>query len=143
MGGARQSGSGGGLAPQASPPSTEEVSLPAGAICYLEIPTTDVERSAEFYTRIFGWSIRVRGDGARAFDDTTGAVSGTWIAGRPAGRDAGVLTYIMVENVEKSLAAIAESGGEVVTPRTSLGPGGQAYGTFRDPAGNLFGVYQD
>jgi predicted enzyme related to lactoylglutathione lyase len=47
-----------------------------GKICYLEMPATDVVRSADFYKRVFGWNIRKRGDGSIAFDDTTGQVSG-------------------------------------------------------------------
>lgn len=41
-----------------------------GKICYVEIPTTDVNASADFYTRAFGWQTRQRGDGSTAFDDT-------------------------------------------------------------------------
>ena len=29
--------------------------LANGKICYIEIPSTDVARSADFYTRVFGW----------------------------------------------------------------------------------------
>ena len=29
-----------------------------GKICYIEIPATDIERSAEFYGKVFGWRIR-------------------------------------------------------------------------------------
>ena len=47
-----------------------------GKICYIEIPATDIAQSAEFYRRAFGWSTRQRGDGATAFDDTVGQVSG-------------------------------------------------------------------
>ena len=54
-----------------------------GKICYIEIPATDVGPSADFYKRVFGWSFRKRGDGSTAFDDTVGAVSGTWVLGRP------------------------------------------------------------
>ncbi len=31
-----------------------------GKICYLEIPATDIARSAEFYRSAFGWNIRKR-----------------------------------------------------------------------------------
>jgi len=48
-----------------------------GKICYIEMPATDIARSAEFYKGVFGWNIRKRGDGSTAFDDTTGEVSGT------------------------------------------------------------------
>jgi predicted enzyme related to lactoylglutathione lyase len=44
----------------------------SGKICYIEIPATDIQRSAEFYTKLFGWTTRKRGDGHLAFDDTTG-----------------------------------------------------------------------
>ncbi len=68
-----------------------------GKICYIEIPAIDVERSAVFYEEVFGWNIRPRGDGATAFDDTTGEVSGTWVTGRPSSTDPGLLIYVMVE----------------------------------------------
>ena len=57
--------------------------LADGKICYIEMPATDIARSAEFYKGVFGWNIRKRGDGSTAFDDTTGEVSGTWVLGRP------------------------------------------------------------
>lgn len=31
-----------------------------GKICYVEMPATDIERSAEFYKRVFGWHTRTR-----------------------------------------------------------------------------------
>src|SRR5881394_3407903 len=67
---------------------------PHGKICYIEIPANDVRRSSEFYEKVFGWRLRKRGDGAIAFDDTTGGVSGTWIAGRPPASAPGLLIYI-------------------------------------------------
>jgi uncharacterized protein len=41
-----------------------------GKLCYIEIPAVDVVRSAEFYRQAFGWTLRQRGDGSTAFDDT-------------------------------------------------------------------------
>ena len=40
-----------------------------GKICYIEIPAVDIDASAAFYTEVFGWAIRTRGDGRKAFDD--------------------------------------------------------------------------
>jgi predicted enzyme related to lactoylglutathione lyase len=42
-----------------------------GKICYIEMPATDIARSAEFYEQGFGWNIRQRDNGSIAFDDTT------------------------------------------------------------------------
>ncbi|HEV2836580.1 MAG TPA: VOC family protein, partial [Pyrinomonadaceae bacterium] len=66
-----------------------------GKICYLEIPANHLARSIEFYEKIFGWKTRRRGDGQVAFDDGVGEVSGTWVTGRPASSEAGLLIYIM------------------------------------------------
>ena len=29
-----------------------------GKICYIEIPALDIQRSADFYAKVFGWEIR-------------------------------------------------------------------------------------
>jgi predicted enzyme related to lactoylglutathione lyase len=116
--------------------------MPDGKICYLEIPATDVEASAGFYSSVFAWTVRVRGDGAKAFNDTTGAVSGSWVVGRPPAREPGILTYIMVDGIEATLKKVVAAGGRLETPFTKIGPGGDAFATFRDPAGNLLGLYQ-
>ena len=60
-----------------------------GKVCYIEIPALNVRRSAEFYSRVFGWKARERGDGSLAFDDATGQVSGAWVLGRPASAEPG------------------------------------------------------
>ena len=59
--------------------------LANGKICYVEMPATDIARSADFYRRVFGWQIRQRGDGSTAFDDTVGEVSGAWVTGLGVG----------------------------------------------------------
>jgi predicted enzyme related to lactoylglutathione lyase len=56
--------------------------LANGKICYIEIPAVEINRSTDFYAKIFGWRIRRRGDGQIAFDDATGEVSGTWVINR-------------------------------------------------------------
>src|SRR5258705_13226545 len=62
-----------------------------GKICYLEIPTADIARSVSFYQAVFGWVTRRRGDGATAFDDGAGEVSGGWVTGRPSSPTPGLL----------------------------------------------------
>jgi predicted enzyme related to lactoylglutathione lyase len=112
-----------------------------GKICYLEIPATDVRRSSEFYEKVFGWRTRRRGDGSIAFDDTTGEVSGTWALGRLPASAPGLLFYIMVDSVEASAAAVVAQGGEIVQPIGMDAP--EITARFRDPAGNVIGLYQE
>lgn len=112
----------------------------AGKICYLEIPSTDAARSADFYSRVFGWTIRKRGDGATAFDDTTGLVSGAWISGRRP-QDPGLVVYILVHNAEATIEKLITHGAEIVQPIG--GDPGQLTARFRDPEGNILAIYQE
>ena len=112
-----------------------------GKICYVEIPATDVETSAAFYEAVFGWNVRQRGDGATAFDDTTGEVSGAWVTGRPQAAEPGLLVYIMVDDAVATVDAVVEHGGEIVQP-IGVDPG-EITARFRDPAGNVIGIYQE
>src|SRR5436190_23062193 len=88
-----------------------------GKICYLEIPATNVEASSGFYQKVFGWNIRTRGDGAIAFDDGVGEVSGAWVLNRkPFGEPPGLLIYIMVDSVAATIDAVIANGGVIVQP---------------------------
>src|SRR2546430_11887224 len=115
--------------------------LSNGKICYLEIPAVDVRRSAEFYEKVFGWRIRQRGDGATAFDDTTGAVSGAWVVGRPPATSPGLLIYIMCDSVAATIELITVHGGEIVQTIGADAP--EITARFRDPAGNVIGLYYE
>jgi predicted enzyme related to lactoylglutathione lyase len=111
-----------------------------GKICYVEIPATDIARSAEFYKRVFGWNIRQRGDGSTSFDDTVGEVSGAWVLGRPPAARPGLLIHVMVDSVVATLDAIVANGGEIVQQIGADAP--EITARFRDPAGNVIGLCQ-
>jgi len=112
-----------------------------GKICYLEIPATDVVRSADFYTKVFGWQTRQRGDGHLAFDDGVGQVSGAWVKGRPPQGGPGLMVYIMVDDAAAAVKAIVAHGGEIVQPIGGDAP--EITARFKDPAGNVLAVYQE
>lgn len=112
-----------------------------GKICYIEIPATDVARSADFYSRVFGWQIRQRGDGATAFDDAVGQVSGAWVTGRPAAAQPGFMIYIWVDSVAATVDAVVANGCEIVQRIGADAP--EITARFRDPGGNVVGLYQE
>jgi predicted enzyme related to lactoylglutathione lyase len=112
-----------------------------GKICYLEVPASNVAKSASFYAKVFGWRMRTRGNGTQAFDDVTGAVSGAFVVGRPASTNPGLLVYIMVDSVEDTCKTIEASGGTIVQPLGADAP--ELTARFRDPGGNVLGVYQE
>ncbi len=115
--------------------------LANGKICYIEMPATDIQRSAEFYQNVFGWQTRRRGDGALAFDDGVGQVSGTWVLGRPSAGTPGLMVYIMVDDAETTVAKIEASGGKIVQPIGGDAP--EVTARFCDPGGNVLGIYQE
>ena len=116
--------------------------MPHGKICYLEIPAKTAQASADFYSSIFGWEVRKRGDGELAFDDA-GGVSGTWVKETDRTRDERTRTYIMVDDIAKTLKQIEKEGGRVLTGRTAIGSGMGAFAIFADPVGNEFGLYEE
>jgi predicted enzyme related to lactoylglutathione lyase len=112
-----------------------------GKICYLELPAQDVDQSASFYTTVLGWKTRRRGDGALAFDDGVGGVSGTWVTGRPPAAQPGLLVYVMVDDIEATVAKVKAAGAEIVQPIGVDAP--ELTARFRDPGGNVIGLYQE
>jgi uncharacterized protein len=112
-----------------------------GKICYIEVPATDVQSSAAFYESVFGWRMRTRGDGATAFDDSTGEVSGAFVLGRPPASQPGVLVYVMVDDCAATADAVVANGGEIVQPIGADAP--EITARFKDPGGNVVGLYQE
>ncbi|HMF12413.1 MAG TPA: VOC family protein [Gemmataceae bacterium] len=111
-----------------------------GHVSYLEIPAVDAEQSAAFYEAVFGWTIHRRDSGRRSFDDGSGAMIGAWVTGRPATRQPGLVPYIYVNNVDEIVARTLARGGEIEKPPY---PEGDLWvATFRDPAGNVMGIWQ-
>jgi predicted enzyme related to lactoylglutathione lyase len=112
-----------------------------GKICYIEMPATDIAKSAEFYKSVFGWNIRERGDGRTAFDDGVGQVSGAWVLGRPPASTPGLMVYVMVDSVAATIKSVVANGGQIVQPIGGDAP--EVTARFRDPGGNVLGLYQE
>lgn len=121
--------------------SNDHPTIGNGKICYLEIPAVDVNISSIFYQKIFGWNIRKRGDGAIAFDDGVGEVSGTWVTSRKPSAEIGILIDIMVDNAKDTIEKIIFNGGKIVQPIGKDYP--EITARFSDPAGNILGIYQE
>ncbi len=111
---------------------------PAG-ISYLHIPAKDAQATAAFYRDVFEWQV----DTARAtpnFEDGTGHVIGHFVTDSTVAGEAGVRPYVYVNSVEETLARITANGGAVVD--APYPEGNLTVATFRDPAGNVLGVWQ-
>lgn len=114
-----------------------------GVPCWLDVNSPDVERSAAFYTGLFGWrSITL---GAEHRDYRFCQVDGKTVAGishatedNPA---AAWLTYFQTPDADAIAKTIELAGGTVVSPARDIeGQGRMA--VFADPAGARFAVWQ-
>jgi predicted enzyme related to lactoylglutathione lyase len=112
-----------------------------GALSYLEIPALDARHSAEFYERVLGWLPRDSDAGHPKFSDPDGHLIGRWVTGRAACREPGLLPFIYVKHVRKTVEAVTVHGGEVV--KAPYPEGNLLVAVIRDPAGNVIGLWQD
>ena len=108
-------------------------------VSYLEIPAPEPRALAQFYGAVFGWTIGGR-DEEPSFEDGTGHVIGHFVGGTAVGGETGIRPYVFVEDVDAILERATARGAAVV--RDPYPEGGLRVATFRDPAGNVVGVWQ-
>ena len=111
-----------------------------GGLSYLHLPAPDPAAAADFYAAVFGWNVRGRDTDRPSFDDGTGHVSGAWMSGLAVSAESGPLPYIYVERVDEVAERIEAAGGEMV--RVPYPEGNLRVATFRDPAGNVLGIWE-
>ncbi len=115
--------------------ATSLAGLAHGQLCYLQIPARDIAVSARFYARVFGWTVDPPGAGFEA-----PALIGEWTTERAPAPDAGPLGWLMVRDLEETLAEAVRAGARVRQEPTPDGP--RRLASFLDPAGNLVGIVQ-
>jgi predicted enzyme related to lactoylglutathione lyase len=122
--------------------------LSAGDWCHIELLTGDVERAKSFYRSIFDWEfepipgadyVNVR----TSIDGIEGGIGGLAQAtGVSPPASNGVFAYLLAPDMDATLAAIERAGGEIVIPKTDVMGMGE-FAHFRDPDGNLIGLWRD
>ena len=111
-----------------------------GRLSYVQIPAVDVHSSATFYEQVFGWQLRGGSDHHFSFSDATGDMIGAWVTELEVSVEPGVLPYIYVHGIDSAIERIIANGGVVVKP--AYAEGDLWVATFRDPAGNVIGIWQ-
>jgi uncharacterized protein len=109
-------------------------SLVHGKVCYLQMPAVDSARAAAFYEAVFGW----RTEHPHQDFESPGLI-GQWVEDRPPAADAGPMIWIHVADLDQTLAAVVEHGGEIIDPPSPDGPT-RTLATILDPEGNPIGL---
>jgi predicted enzyme related to lactoylglutathione lyase len=108
-------------------------------ISYLRIPAPDPHASAAFYEAVFGWTVNANRPDP-SFEDGSGHVIGHFSTEHVVAGEAGIRPYVCVDSVDAVLEEVTAHGGAVVTQ--PYPEGNLRVATFRDPAGNVVGVWQ-
>lgn len=118
-----------------------ETKRPAGTIGWIDLTVPGAEDVRAFYESVVGWTSTPVDMGDYS-DHCMNAADGKTVAGvchrrgTNADMPAQWMIYIVVDDLEQSLAACTERGGEVVLRRD----GKNGFAVIRDPAGALAAI---
>jgi len=106
-------------------------------INYVEIPVTDLKKTRDFFTAMFGWSFQEWGDDYLSFND--GQLDGGFRRSAEPAPANGVLVIFFSSNLERDFDRVQELGATISEPIFSF-PGGRRF-HFVDPAGSEFAIW--
>ena len=107
-------------------------------IVHIEIPVTNIEKAKEFYSKVFGWTIKEK-LGFTLFD--TGTSPPGSFSKVDKVKTGGCLFYIAVEDIEKKLKEIEKAGGKVVRKKREISQEGRD-ALFEDVFGNVMYLFE-
>lgn len=116
------------------------------SIHWLEIPTTNIERAATFYSNLLSIEMKIMkamGMKTAFFPHTSETQSGGCLMHGPyyAPSDKGTIVYLNAgNNLQPVLDMVEAIGGAIFLPKTSLGPNG-IMAHILDSEGNKVGLY--
>jgi predicted enzyme related to lactoylglutathione lyase len=113
--------------------------MPDGSLCHTEIYARDLGESMLFYAELFDWDVRNSMNGYGMWKDGFGNEGGFSTTGRP--NDTGCTLYFKVDSMEDYLQKFKERGVEITQEKTQIAPDFGYYCLFKDPAGNIMGLW--
>lgn len=111
---------------------------PERQIDYIEFPASDIARTKQFYSEVFGWKFEDYGPDYTSFVDGRIAGGFTTEALAPSKGTLVVMYAADLEGIQKRIEA---AGGKIVKEIFSF-PGGRRF-HFTDPNGNELAVWSD
>ncbi|HEX7357151.1 MAG TPA: VOC family protein [Ignavibacteriaceae bacterium] len=109
-------------------------------IAHCEIPSTDLDRSKEFYQKVLGWDFKPFGNGYLLFNNHKGTMVGLRKVDEVTKGDSTVF-HVNMPEIDSILKRVKEHGGAVKRTKTVI-PAMGWYALFNDPDGNTIGLYQ-
>ncbi len=113
--------------------------MPNRNIVHIEIPSNDFEQSGAFYHDLFGWTITPMPEANYSVWQAGEGSRGGFV--HPGGdtKVGDIRIYVGSDDIEADLKRAKALGGQIVQEKKEFGRGW--YGIFKDPAGNLIGLF--
>lgn len=111
-----------------------------GEPCWVDYLSSDVPRARAFYEQLFGWTAEESHSGEYVTFRRDGrAVAGLGPRVGDAPADSW-LTYLLVDDAERTLSAATAAGAEIVAPTEAVGSSG-TLAVVSDPGGAVIGLW--
>jgi len=114
--------------------------MPNPLISHIEIPSTDMNRSSDFFNKVFDWEFKPFGNGYLLFNNRQGIMAGIRKVESVATGDCTIF-HVTVDNLEQVLEKTKAGGGHIKRGKTTI-PAMGWYAVISDPDGNSIGLYQ-
>jgi len=124
--------------------TTRDTPFAAGTPCWVDLLSSDVDKSKSFYTELFGWTSQDTGEefgGYVNFQSDGYQVAGMIGNAPGSGSPDAWTTYISTADIKASADAVTDAGGQIVSPPTEVADLG-SMAIVLDPAGAVFGLWQ-
>jgi uncharacterized protein len=117
-----------------------------GELCWSELATANVQAAKDFYGKVFGWEFTEHHMGDMTY--TMAKTDGKEFAGImpiPKGQEKQIpahwISYILVENLDKSVEIARKHGATVIKPADNAGEFGR-FAIIADPTGAQIALWQ-
>ncbi|NYE95418.1 hypothetical protein FHU41_001668 [Psychromicrobium silvestre] len=122
-----------------------ESEIPAGAPCWVDLMTSDPEKSKNFYATLFGWTYET-GDEEKYGGYVVAFKDGKSVAGLMANEPGSGYpdvwsTYLRTDDIDKTIELTTGNGGQVYLPPMEVPEQGKM-AMIGDPAGASVGVWE-
>lgn len=115
-------------------------------IGFFELPVIDFERAAQFYNEVFLQDIKKMEHGGNYmgfFSQNPNIVSGALVQGEgyTPNEKAAIVYFDCIDDLAPVLERAIKAGGQLLVPKTNIGPEMGYFAHFKDSEGNRVGLW--
>jgi predicted enzyme related to lactoylglutathione lyase len=114
--------------------------MPGNRVVHFEIGCRDRARTADFYSKLFDWSLTEQGPATNIDTKAAESIGGhiTSLGHEPHHY---TIFYVEVEDLKEQLKKAESLGGKTLVPPVTI-PGAGMFAWMADPEGNMVGLLQ-